>query len=138
VRVFFRPYLIAVVLVGLGVGLAVLDGTPAAAEDTPEVLYNGIVLPARWPPQRNPSQIYQIPFYIQKPPPVILIDTGRQLFVDDFLIESTTLSRKPHRPVMYPGNPVLSPGGADNHNAAMPFSDGVWYDPADHLFKSWY
>jgi len=138
VRVYFRHYLIAVVLVGLAVGLALPDGTLAAAEDASEVLYNGIVLPAQWPPQRNPSQIYQIPSYIQKPPPVILIDTGRQLFVDDFLIESTTLSRKPHRPVMYPGNPVLSPGGADNHNAAMPYSDGVWYDPADHLFKIWY
>ena len=96
-----------------------------------EVLYNGIVLPTDWPP--NPEDVAQdpeVPFYLNDPPAVIPIDVGRQLFVDDFLIESTTLTQTMHRPTYYPGNPVFTPG--------MPFSDGVWYDPADKLFKMWY
>jgi hypothetical protein len=33
---------------------------------------------------------------------------------------------------------VLKPGGHDNQGFAMVFSDGVWFDPADGLFKIWY
>jgi hypothetical protein len=43
------------------------------------------------------------------PPDVIPIDVGRQLFVDDFLIEDTTLARRFHRAEYYSGNPVLWP-----------------------------
>src|SRR5690242_6922401 len=52
-----------------------------------EILYNGIVLPAPWPPLRAelPTE-YRPPYYLVDPPPVIDIDVGRQLFVDDFLI----------------------------------------------------
>jgi hypothetical protein len=101
-------------------------------------LYNGITLPSTWPPQQSPSQAYQIPSYITSPPSVIPIDLGRQLFVDDFLVQQTSLTRLAHRPVMYGNNPVLSPGGPDLKGWAFPFSDGVCYDPADHLFKMWY
>jgi hypothetical protein len=101
-------------------------------------LDNGIVLPAGFPLVQSPTQSPRLPPYITNPPAVIAIDAGRQLFVDDFLIDSTTLTRTQHRPVMYAGNPVLSPGGPDLTNLAMPYSDGVWYDPADHLFKMWY
>jgi hypothetical protein len=103
-----------------------------------ETLYNGIVLPSPWPPAKDPTQTYALPTYITNPPAVIPIDTGRQLFVDDFLIESTTLTRKEHRPVMHPGNPVLAPDGVVDPNASIPFSDGVWYDPSDSVFKMWY
>ncbi len=108
-----------------------------------ETLYNGIVLPADWPPQvetltREPMS----PPYLATPPAVIPIDVGRQLFVDDFLIEHTTLKRTFHAAKYYPGNPVLAPdrpweeeGGGPT---AMVFSDGVWYDPEDRLFKMWY
>lgn len=74
-------------------------------------------------------------------PPVISIDVGRQLFVDDFLIEKTDLKRTWHQAEYYAGNPVLSfealweRQGASH---AMPFSDGVWFDPADRKFKMWY
>jgi hypothetical protein len=67
---------------------------------------------------------------------------GRQLFVDDFLIEQTTLQRTFHRPEYHPGNPVLKPDQAWESRPgapyAMPFSDGVWYDPKENLFKMWY
>jgi len=39
---------------------------------------------------------------------VIPIDVGRQLFVDDFLIEGTDLRRTMHQAVKYSGNPVLA------------------------------
>jgi hypothetical protein len=120
-----------------------LTGSPASVPVTftvsPTSLYNGIVLPSAWPPLRTPSQVNQVPSYLLNPPALIPIDVGRQLFVDDFLIDSTTLSRTAHRPTFYSGNPVLSPSGfPDSHDFAMPYSDGVWYDPADKLFKIFY
>ena len=100
--------------------------------------YNGIVLPAVWPPMKSPTQVYTVPFYIAAPPAVIPIDVGRQLFVDDFLIGATNLVRVAHHAQMYAGNPVLRPGGSDSKNYAFPFSDGAWFDPADKTFKAWY
>jgi hypothetical protein len=102
------------------------------------LLSNGIALPAGFPLQRMATQSYQIPSYLTNPPAVIPIQAGRQLFVDDFLIEQTTLTRVGHRPVMYAGNPVLTPMAQDSNNLAMPYSDGLWFDPSDNLFKMWY
>ena len=47
------------------------------------------------------------PYYLTNPPAVIPIDIGRQLFVDDFLIASTTLDRRWHNAAYYPSNPIL-------------------------------
>lgn len=102
----------------------------------PTKLPNGLTSP--WPHPQVPSQAYTVPAYITDPPPVIPIDAGRQLFVDDFLIERTSLTRSAHRPKMYAKNPVLEPGGPDLKGLAFPYSDGAWYDPNDHLFKMWY
>ena len=108
-----------------------------------ETLYNGITLTNKWPPQieelsRRPMQVP----YLQNPPEVIPIDVGRQLFVDDFLIEHTILKRTYHRPQYHPDNPILKPDKpwevGDSARAAAPFSDGVFYDPKDKLFKMWY
>jgi hypothetical protein len=63
---------------------------PVSAQQT---LYNGIVLPPTWPPVQTPTQTFQVPTYITNPPSVIPIDVGRQLFVDDFLIQQTTMTR---------------------------------------------
>ncbi|MDP3716172.1 MAG: twin-arginine translocation signal domain-containing protein [Acidobacteriota bacterium] len=119
---------------------------------TREVLYNGIRLGSPWPPDNryfSPDPI--TPPYLADPPAVIPIDLGRQLFVDDFLIEESSLARTFHKTQYHPGNPVLRPETkweyrdeyADRtetkpNPAAMPFSDGVFYDPADRLFKMWY
>ena len=78
-------------------------------ENDGETLYNGIVLPEVWPPEHftpNSNEPMPVP-YLDYPPPVIPIDLGRQLFVDDFLIESTTLTRVHHRPKKFEGNPVF-------------------------------
>jgi len=121
------------------------------AFDAP-VLYNGIRLAQPWPPRRFgfPSEPVLPPYLVDRPA-VVPIDVGRQLFVDDFLIESTSLVRAFHRAEYYSDNPVLWPSTPWERRdeyaertktrpnpAAMPFSDGVFYDPADGVFKMWY
>jgi len=117
-----------------------------------EILYNGIVLPSPWPPRRHSiTTTPERPPYLAAPPPAINIDIGRQLFVDDFLIEESSLHRQFHAATFHPANPVLAPvrdwerrdpfavtTGTAPSPAAMVFSDGVFYDPADRLFKMWY
>jgi hypothetical protein len=117
-----------------------------------ETLYNGITLPAIWPPRlREPFDRPILPAYLAAPPSVIPIDVGRQLFVDDFLIAQTNMSRTLHQAVYDADNPVLKPDQpweirdeyADRtktapNPTAMPFSDGVFFDPRDRLFKMWY
>jgi len=108
-----------------------------------ETLYNGITLPDPWPPriEKLTREPMRVP-YLESPPEIIPIDTGRQLFVDDFLIEHTTLKRTFHRPKYHSENPVLKPDRPweceDTARAAAPFSDGVFYDPEEKLFKMWY
>jgi hypothetical protein len=109
-----------------------------------QTLPNGIRLPSPWPPQlkelpREPVR----PAYLISPPEVIPIDAGRQLFVDDFLIQKTTLRRTYHLSTYHAASPVLKPErpweldpGKDSF--AMVFSDGVWFDPREGLFKMWY
>ena len=46
--------------------------------------------------------------------------------------------RTQHQPVMYPGNPIVVPNSLDTLNSAFPYSDGVWFDPADQTFKMWF
>ncbi len=114
-----------------------------------EVLYNGIRLAKPWPP-RAASLSHEPaspPPYLVQPPEVIPIDVGRQLFVDDFLIEKNTLQRIYHSAEYHPGNPVLKPDREWERQdtkawgpveAVSVFSDGAWYDPRDRLFKLWY
>jgi hypothetical protein len=118
--------------------LMVLATGTAFAQSGGQTIYNGIVLPSQWPPVGGPSQAPQVPSYITNPPSVIPIDVGRQLFVDDFLIQQSGLIRTQHQPVMYPGNPILTPNSSDTLNLAFPYSDGVWFDPADSLYKMWF
>ncbi len=111
-----------------------------------EIPYNGIRFPEKWPPVLSIEDLS----YPHKPveiPEVIKIDTGRQLFVDDFLIEETSMKRTFHKPQHYGSNPVVYPDkpweNIDNFSKvkcpnAMVFSDGVWFDPKDSLFKMWY
>lgn len=115
-----------------------------AAEREGEELYNGIVLPSAWPPRAESLSLDPppAPGYLVHPPAVIPIDIGQQLFVDDFLIEETTLKRTFHAAEYHPDNPVLKPDKpweqTGDSPTAMVFSDGVWYDPQDQLFKMWY
>lgn len=58
--------------------------------------------------------------------------------MDHFLIEETTLRRTFHRAEYYAGNPVVKPDKPWERTFAAVFSDGVWYDPQDGLYKMWY
>mgnify|MGYP003343087810 FL=1 len=125
---------------------------PAAAQSGGELLYNGIRLGTPWPPNNRyfaPDPIE--PPYLADPPAVIPIDLGRQLFVDDFLIEESSLARTFHRAAYHPASPLLRPTtpwemrdemadrtGKKPNPTAMTFSDGVVFDPKDRLFKMWY
>ncbi|MCB1103371.1 MAG: hypothetical protein H7A44_08190 [Opitutaceae bacterium] len=95
--------------------------------------------PDQPPYSRDPQAVP----YLLAPPAVIDINTGRQLFVDDYLVAQTNLSRTFHRPVPHSDNPILRPdqtwesaGALDAY--AMPFSDGVLYDEQAGKYKMWY
>ena len=116
----------------------------------PEKLYNGIELPDQWPPRyREPSDaVMEVP-YLNKKPKVIPIDLGRQLFVDDFLIEKTTLKRTFHQAKKFEGNPVFkaeterelgksTQGEKGEEATTFTGQGGVFYDPAEKLFKMFY
>src|SRR6185295_1743549 len=133
----------ALALIVLSAHFSLVDASKAA--DSGETLYNGIALPREWPPRLAdfPTSVEKepvVPPYLVSPPNVIAIDVGRQLFVDDFLIAETTLKRTFHLAKYHPASPVLKPDKPwemknPDHAAAMVFSDGVWYDPRDQLFK---
>ncbi|MGE0359498.1 MAG: Ig-like domain-containing protein [Vicinamibacterales bacterium] len=120
--------------------VALVLSVPAPAQGPAgETLYNGIVLPADWPPHPAAYPAHApTPPYLTAPPAVIPIDVGRQLFVDDFLVESTTMSRTFHQPVYHPSNPLVFPDRPWEGGYALAYSDGVFYDPSDQLFKMWY
>ena len=78
-----------------------------------------------------------------EPEPAREIDTGRQLFVDDWVIAETDLERVWHHPVKYSGNPVLKPeteweNPADGNPVALPKGGGVWWNPEKEVFEMWY
>ncbi len=110
-----------------------------------QLLHNGIRLSEQWPPRyEEPSAPLEMPVpYLQKKPTVIPVNVGRQLFVDDFLISETNLTRTFHTPIAYKGNPVLEPDREWEKTSrgepyASPFSDGIWYDEQTGLFRMWY
>jgi len=110
-----------------------------------EALYNGIRLPRAWPPAMDLASKEPMPVpYLTHPPKLIPIDVGRQLFVDDFLVESTDLTREYHYPVKYEGNPVLKPetpaeiNGHAKSALAGPKSGGLWWNPEKQVFELWY
>ena len=120
-----------------------------AVPDTPDggrTLYNGIVLPQEWPPRIDPKDPNPIKApYLEAAniPKVIPIDLGRQLFVDDFLVESTSgVVRALYKPVKYEGNPVMWRQTKEEMSAQAPgcamSGGGVWWDPTRRKFRMWY
>ncbi len=112
-----------------------------------ELLYNGIRLPAIWPPRLEEDNVrpavrepMPVP-YLTHPPAVIRVDVGRQLLVDDFLIERTDLKRTFHDPERYDGNPVFKPETRDElgGGAGVPTNHGgIFFDPRVQAFKMFY
>ena len=108
-----------------------------------EVLYNGVRLPKEWPPRHiHPLDERPMPVpYLDTLPEVVPIDLGRQLFVDDFLIDRSSLKRTFHKPVKYAGNPVLKAETPLEKTPktglamACPKSGGLWWDAKEQLFR---
>lgn len=113
---------------------------PAEAE------YNGVVLPSVWPPrnyQLASAEPMKCEYLTTLHPAVVPINVGRQLFVDNFLIESTNLTREFHNPEKYSGNPILKASTAlekpsSGFPGAGPKDGGIWWDPQTGVFKMWY
>ena len=108
-----------------------------------EKLYNGIVLDGEWPPRydlEKDREEIKVP-YLENPPETINIDIGRQLFVDDFLIENTNLEKVYHEAQKFSENPVLRAESAlekaENFSlpSAAPKGGGVWYDEERKKFR---
>jgi predicted neuraminidase len=131
-----------------------------ATGSKPELLYNGIQLPSPWPPPFRDSRSgepMEVPYLKGRDervgpqlagfrPKVIPIDVGRQLFVDDFLVEQTTLKRTFHKARKFEGNPVFKPetpaelapsveGERGEEATVFTGQGGIFYDPAEKLFK---
>lgn len=113
-----------------------------------KILHNGIILPEDWPPQYPKllfleRKVIPVP-YLENPPEVITLGHGRELLVDDFLIESHSCVRKFHYPEKYAGNPVLKPetelelGMGKFPSCACPKSGGVWFNYEKHIYQMWY
>jgi hypothetical protein len=148
--VFRRPGITRRAFLGTAAGAAL--GARISAQPQRELLYNGIELAQPWPPRRHTwSAVPERAPYLASPPAVINIDVGRQLFVDDFLIEESSLFREFHAAEYHARNPLLTPQErwetddpyatatkTPPNPAAMVFSDGVFFDPSDRLFKMWY
>ncbi len=115
------------------------------------ILYNGIELPLEWPPRRlNPDSGEPMPVpYLRRLPHTFPIDVGRQLFVDNFLIQKTNLKRTFHQAEKFEGNPVFkaetkrelsgaTEGERGEEATTFTGQGGVFWDPADKLFKMFY
>ena len=104
-----------------------------------EKLYNNIILADDFTSKM--SYPNNVP-YLKNPPEIINITVGRQLFVDDFLIEKTDLTPEYHKARKFEGNPVLFPETKLETETGMPVacpkSGGVWYDEEDKKYKMWY
>ncbi len=104
-----------------------------------EKLYNNIILPDDF--DKDMSYPNNVP-YLKNPPDVINVTVGRQLFVDDFLIEETDLKTEYHKAKKFEGNPVLFPETKleteTGSPVACPKSGGVWYDEEEKKYKMWY
>ncbi len=115
-------------------------------------MYNGIVLPEgyEFSHDMTDSAVDTPPYLIESArggyaPEVINIDVGRQLFVDDFLIENTNLARTYYSAVKSENNPILTPekewelkGGDRDAPSVGATSGGLWYDMEDKIYKMWY
>jgi hypothetical protein len=123
--------------------MLLLVGTAAVAAGAApltagELLYNGIRLPADWPPRRNYSHaVPPEPPYITAPPSAINITLGRQLFVDSFLVDELYgAERVYHKATPHRANPVLAATEVWENGEAKPFSGGAWF--YEDKFHFWY
>jgi len=76
--------------------------------------------------------------HLQRRPRRAVQMTGRQLFVDEYLIEKKSGLTREYYPATKVSTPVLSPQFDWEGNGAMVFSDGVFWEPAEQQYRAWY
>ncbi len=130
---------------GLKPWMLVAGFDPESRARSGEVLYNGIELPNVWPPKNEWSDKPMPVPWLEEKPKLIDISVGRQLFVDDFLIEGGNFEREFHYPEKYEGNPVLKAETplekgkkSRNQPGATVKSGGIWWNPEKNIFEMWY
>ncbi len=115
-------------------------------------LANGLQLPHEWPPRTEDPKSkapMSVPWLDKENiPAAIPINTGRQLFVDDYLIEQTTLTRTFYTAKKHDGGPVfkaetpheLEPTGLEGQDQAVTYlgHGGVFYHPKKERFEMFY
>ena len=107
-------------------------------------LYNGIVIPDDWTFSFQDAEGDRItpPYLLTETeggyaPDVINIDTGRQLFVDDFLIGSMTGTLDiDYKKAETLDDPLFCEAKYNGNTTAVLTSGGVWYD--EGIYKMWY
>ena len=112
-----------------------------------KVRYNGIQIPLSWQFYFPKSgDVVVPPYLIPKEeggyaPDVVNVDRGRQLFVDDFLIEQTDLNRTYYAAKKSADNPILQaemPWEMRGCGGTPATSGGFWYDSKEKKYKLWY
>lgn len=83
----------------------------------------------------------ETPPYLRQPPKTVSIDGGRQLFVDDYLVESmTNIVRHWNAPTKIE-SPIVRPtreDGTREGGCAVATDGGLWWDPTIGKFRLWY
>jgi hypothetical protein len=93
----------------------------------------------QWPPKATTLSYRPMPVpYLSDIPDVVDLAPGRQLFVDDYLVQNTDLKRVFHHAKYHQAGPVIAPDRPWEGRNAYAFSGGAWFDPSDELFKLWY
>ena len=131
------------------------DGTPGAPEGRQTIVNYIGVYPYFY---ENEGQLEQLKSFTKRAkemerrePGPVCIDTGRQLFVDDFLVESANgVMRhwnnpvKVEGPLVWPGAgaaPKTTDGTASTNepvNLTCATDGGLWWDPMRRRFRLWY
>ncbi len=144
IRIAAIGCLLAVASLITSVSASIPRSALTAVTTDPAALYNGIVYPEDYVfSGKNLNGQRQTPPYLLSAekggyhPDVVNIDVGRQLFVDDFLIDSTTLTQTYHRAKTYDA-PVFSYENTKVQNGTPATSGGIWFDMDEKLYKMWY
>ena len=101
-------------------------------------LYNEIELPKEWPPRSIDADCRDLlPVrYLATPPRILPIDGGRQLFIDDFLIERSTLTRTDQLDLpdaLVGDEPQLYDLNAVAYESVLLGAFAVFYGPQNHV-----
>ena len=146
VRIAAVSLLLCIALSVDGICLAYGSGSDTLEDVTlsENALYNGIVIPEDYGFENDNLYGYETatPYLLSEAeggykPDVVNIDVGRQLFVDDFLIDSTDLTQTYHQAKTY-NQPVFSRDDTGVGNGTAGNSGGVWYDMEEKVYKMWY